>query len=79
MTKTKQDYINTLVTIAFKMDDKATRLQRMATLAQQGKKESEEFKALETQLNAPTVTDFGDEMNELQNVVKHLRRYKWEK
>ena len=85
MSKTKQDYLNDLVLIAFKMDEKANRmhertkrLQRMAILARQGQKESQEFKQLEQEFKHPTVTDFGNEMNDLQRVVKQLKRYKWD-
>lgn len=85
MSKTKQDYINDLVSIAFRMDEKANqqkertkRAQRMASLARQGLKDSEEFKRLDTEFRHPTVTNFGNEMNDLQRVVKQLKRYKWE-
>lgn len=84
MSKTKQDYLNDLVLIAFRMDEKANRqhertkkIQRMAALAKQGLKDSEEFKRLGMEYKQPTVTDFGNEMNELQRVVKQLKRYKW--
>jgi hypothetical protein len=85
MSKTKQDYLNELVLIAFRMDEKANRqhertkkIQRMASLAKQGLKDTEEFKRLEMECRQPTVTDFGNEMNDLQRVVKQLKRYKWE-
>lgn len=84
MSKTKDDYLKDLVLIAFKMDEKANkmyerskRLQVMASLAKQGLKESEEFKKLEREFRSPTVTDFGNEMNDLQRVVKQLKRYKF--
>ena len=84
MSKTKQDYLKDLVLIAFKMDEKANRqqertkkMQRMASLAKQGLKDTDEFKSLEREFRQPTVTDFGDEMNDLKRVVKQLKRYKW--
>ena len=84
MSKTKQDYQDELVLIAFRMDEKANRqhektkqIQRMASLARKGLKDSDEFKALERKYKHPVVTDFGDEMNDLQRVVKQLKRYKW--
>lgn len=85
MSKTKEDYLKDLVLIAFRMDEKATRqqertkkIQRMASLAKQGLKETEEFKRLDREFRQPTVTDFGNEMNDLQRVVKQLKRYKWD-
>jgi hypothetical protein len=85
MSKTKQDYLNDLVLIAFRMDEKANRqhertkkIQRMASLAKQGLKDTEEFKRLDREYRQPTVTDFGNEMNDLQRLVKQLKRYKWE-
>lgn len=85
MGKNKQDYLNELAKIAFKIDDKANRmhertkrLQRMASLAKQGLKQSEEYKLLELEFSHPTVTDFGNEVSELQRVVKQLRKYKFD-
>ncbi len=85
MSKTKQDYLTNLVLIAFQMDEKANRmhdktkrLQRMSSLAKQGLKESEEFKRLDMEFKHPVVTDFGNEMNDLQRVVKQLKKYKWQ-
>lgn len=85
MSKTKQDYLNDLVLIAFRMDEKANqqhertkKVQQMASLARQGLKDSDEFKRLEIEFKHPTVTDFGNEMNDLQRVVKQLKRYNWD-
>lgn len=85
MSKTKQDYLNELALIAFRMDEKANlsdertrKYQRLAFLAKKGLKETEEYKRLEYEIRQPTVTDFGDEMRELQRVVKQLKRYKWD-
>lgn len=83
MSKTKQEYLQELALIAFKMDDKAKRqeektkrMQRMASLARAGQKDSKEFKQLEAEFRHPTVTDYGDDMFALRRVVKQLRRYK---
>lgn len=85
MSKTKQDYLNDLVLIAFRMDEKAKRqhertkkIQKMASLARQGLKDTDEFKRLDMEYRQPNVTDFGNEMNDLQRVVKQLKRYKCE-
>lgn len=85
MSKTKKDYLNDLVLIAFRMDEKASRqhertkkIQKMASLAKQGLKDTDEFKRLDLEYRQPTATDFGNEMNDLQRVVKQLKRYKWE-
>lgn len=85
MSKTKQDYLHELVLIAFRMDDKAKRqeektrrMQRMASLARAGQKDSEEFKMLEAEFRHPTVTDYGDDMFALRRVVNQLMRYKIE-
>ena len=84
MSKTKQDYLHDLVAIAFRMDDKATTmhektkmLQTLASLAKGGLKGIPSFRALEHKVNGVTETDFGDEMRDLQKVVKQLRKYKW--
>lgn len=83
MSKKKQDYLHELALIAFKMDDKAKkqeektkRMQRMASLAMGGKKDSDEFKKLELEFKHPTVTDYSNDMSSLRRVVKQLRRYK---
>jgi len=85
MSKTKQEYLHELALIAFRMDDKAKRqeektkrMQRMASLARAGQKDSEEFKKLEAEFKHPTVTDYGNDMFALRRVVKQLRRYKIE-
>ena len=83
MSKTKQDYLQELALIAFKMDEKAEKqeartkkMQRMASLARAGQKDSKEFKQLDMEFRQPTVTDYGNEMFALRKVVKQLRRYK---
>jgi hypothetical protein len=67
MSKKKEDYVNDLVSIAFKMDEKANRqherterFRKMASLARQGKKDTQEFKQLEMELNHPVAFDFDD-------------------
>jgi len=84
MAKSKDDHIKDLVFVAFRMDEKAElqkqktqQLQRMATLARGGKKESEEFKSLEREFKHLNVIDFGNEMAELRAIVKRLKKYKW--
>lgn len=83
MSKTKQEYLHELALIAFRMDDKAKRqgektkkLQRMASLARAGQKDSKEFKQLESEFRHPTVIDYGDDLIAMRRVVKQLRRYK---
>lgn len=85
MRKTKNDRLNDLVAVAYRMDEKANlmrettkALQKMALLARKGLKESSEYKQLEMKYKHPVVTDFGDEMQDLQRVVKHLKRYKFQ-
>ena len=85
MSKTKQEYLHELALIAFRMDekvkrqeDKTKRMQRMASLARAGQKDSEEFKRLEVEFRHPTVTDYGDDIFALRKVVKQLRQYKIE-
>lgn len=85
MSKTKADYIKELVLIAFKIDEKANLmhekteiLQRMAKLAKQNLKDTHEFKLLESKVNHPTVTDFGNEISDLQRIVTKLKKFKWD-
>lgn len=80
----KTDYLNKLVSVAFKIDDKyqlmdirQTKMQHMATLAREGKKDTQEYLQLEAEFKTPTVTCFDDEMLELRRVVKQLRKYKF--
>lgn len=84
MSKTKEDYLKELVLIAFRLDEKANlqrergkKMQRMASLAILDLSETEEFKRLDREIRQLTVTDFGNEMNDLQRVVKQLKRYEW--
>ena len=83
MAKTKQDYINELVSIAFDFDkkyqlqDERTQdLQKMALLTRQGKKESQEFRKLEMR-HIATVIDFSNESNAMRRVIKNLKKYAW--
>ncbi len=85
MSKRKQDYINQLVKLAFRLDDKATetraktaRYQRAAQLAREGKQDTEEFKKLKWEIDHPTVVDSSNEYAELEVIVKHLRKFKWD-
>jgi len=81
MSKTKLEYLHELALIAYSINEKAAkqeaetkRLQRMASLARAGQKDSNEFRTLE--FNQPTVIDYGDDMFALRKVVKQLKRYK---
>ena len=83
MAKTKQDYINELVSVAFAYDKKyqlqeerTKDFQKMASLARQGKKQSQEFRQLEMKHRA-TVIDFGNEANAMRRVIKNLKKYAW--
>lgn len=85
MAKTKNDYLNDLVLIAFEIDrkgelqDQKTKdLQKMALLARKGLKDSPEFKSLEMKYKHPIVIDFGDEFHKLRKVVKQLRKFKFD-
>ncbi len=82
MVKSKQDYLNDLVLVAFEMDDmcaeieaRTKRLSKMASLAREGKKDTQEYKDLEWEAQQPTAFDFGDEMADLRKIVKRLRKY----
>ena len=83
MSKTKLQHLEDLAIVAFKMDARAAlqdkrveEVQRMASLARQGKKDTAEFKKLQEKHRHPKAIDFGNEMNELRRIVKRLRRYK---
>ena len=82
MSDTKKELLDNLVIVAFNIDKKAEiqesktkDLQRMATLARDGKKDTVEFKQLEAIANSNTVVDFGDEVSRLRNIVKSLKEY----
>ena len=85
MAKTKQDYVNQLVKLAFRLDEKAAEtraktslMQRAAQLARDGKQDTEEFKKLKWEIDHPTVVDSSNEFAELEALVKQLRKFKWE-
>jgi CHAD domain-containing protein len=82
--KAKEDYLNDLAKIAFKIDDvlqkqqeRSERLEKMAKLAKQGLKESKEFKKLEQEFKHPQFTSPSEELHELRIIVKRLRKYKF--
>lgn len=85
MSKTKQDHLNDLAKVAFRIDEKAARqdkrvegFKRMATLAREGKKDSQEFKELRSSYsNSLVVTDYGDEVRDLRRIVARLRKYRF--
>lgn len=80
MKKSRDNYIDDLVSVAFKLDDnflrqkeKSKELQRMAQLARAGEKDSEEFKTLDRRYKNPTVIDSSNEWEELHRIVTQLR------
>ena len=82
--KTKEDHLNDLVKLAFKIDDvlqkqqeRSERLAKMASLAKKGLKESDEFKKLEREFKIPQFTGPSEELHDLRLIVKKLRKYKF--
>lgn len=82
--KTKEDNLNDLVKLAFKIDDvlqkqqeRSERLTQMAKLARQGLKDSEKFKKLEQEFKHPQFTGPSEELHDLRVIVKQLRKYKF--
>lgn len=82
--KNKEDNLNDLAKIAFKIDDvlqkqqeRSERLVQMAKLAKQGLKETPEFKKLEQEFKHPQFTGPSEELHELRIIVKKLRKYKF--
>lgn len=82
--KTKEDHLNDLAKLAFKIDDvlqkqqeRSDRITRMAQLARQGLKDSEEFKKLEIEFKHPQFTGPSEELHDLRIIVKRLRKYKF--
>lgn len=85
MAKTKLDHLNDLHAVCVKMDTKfsitdarVNALQKLAKLAKEGKKGTSEYVECERIYNfyKTTVTDFGDEVQELRKIVKYLSKYK---
>ena len=84
MSKTKNDYLNELVLIAFEIDRKGELqdqmkkdYQEMALLARKGLNDSPEFKNIMAKYQHPTVVDFGDDFIRLRKVVKYLRKFRF--
>lgn len=82
--KTKEDHLNDLAKIAFKIDDvlqkqqeRSERLAQMARLSKQGLKDTPEFKKLEHEFRQPQFTGPSEELYELRIIVKRLRKYKF--
>lgn len=82
--KTKEDHLNDLAKLAFKIDDilqeqkeRSERLAQMARLAKQGLKETAEFKKLEREFKHPQFTGLNEELLDLRVVVKRLRKYRF--
>lgn len=80
---TKEDTLIELAKLCFKIDDvlqmqqeKSERLQRMAKLARQGLKESEEFKRLDNEFRHPQFSGPSEELHQLRIIVKKLRKWK---
>jgi hypothetical protein len=76
-----KDYFKELVEIAFAIErkdallkQKTADLRRMALLAKQGQKESQEFKQLDAKYKYQTVIDFGDEIARASEIAKKLRK-----
>ncbi len=76
-----EDYFKELVEIVFAIErkdallkQKTAELRRMALLARQGQKESQEFKQLDAKYRYPTVIDFGDEIARASEIAKKLRK-----
>lgn len=81
----KQDYLKKLVLVSFRIEHKlnlkeqrTNNINKMASLARKGLKDTEEFKILNRKFKQPTVIDFGDELNELKSLVNKLKKYNWE-
>ena len=82
--KTKENHLNDLVKLAFKIDDvlqkqqeRSERLSQMARLARQGLKDTKEFKDLEREFAYPQFTGPSEELHDLRIIVKKLRKYKF--
>ena len=82
--KTKEDHLNDLAKLAFKIDDvlqkqqeRSERLAQMARLAKQGLKETKEFKDLAREFAHPQFTGSSEELHNLRIIVKRLRKYKF--
>lgn len=82
--KTKEDNLNDLVKLAFKIDDvlqkqeeRSEKLNQMAILVRRGLKDSKEFKQLEQEFKHPQFTGPSEELHDLRIIVKRLRKYKF--
>lgn len=82
----KQDYVKRLIDWAYKVDNKrkarverTKTIQKMASLSRLGHKDGDEFRSLEKQYKHMCfeATDFGNELNELEIIVKRLKKYKF--
>lgn len=85
MSKRKQDHLNDLVKVAFEINTKreqqqknTEKLKRMSILARRGLKETQEYNQLEKEFNEPTVVDFSQEIDDLQKIVKRLKKFNWD-
>ena len=79
---TKQEIINKLVKPCLEIAEREKAvmqrtkdMQRMASLARQGKKDTKEFYDLEIKNRFPSVIDFGDPVREISKIMKRLEKY----
>ena len=79
--KSKEENLNELVNLVFKIDDvlqqqqeKTERLSEMARLAKQGLKDSVEFKRLDSEFRHPKIIDASEYLYKLRIIVKKLRK-----
>jgi len=84
MSKTKQGYLNDLAIASFHLDNKVEQIhartremQKMASLARQGKKDSQEFRDLQGIYRSPSVIPLDDEVKAICKIAKRLRKYKF--
>lgn len=84
MAKTKEEHVKDLVAIVFKIDDilqkqqeRSERLSQMASLARKGLKETPEFKKLEQEFKNPQFSGPNEELHDLRQIVKKLRKFKF--
>lgn len=78
----KNDYMQELLSIAIKIDEKlelssqrTKRIQRLAALAKQGSRETDEYKTLMSEFRNPTVVSFDRELAGIRYIVKKLKKY----
>ena len=82
--KTKQDHLEDLIEIAYRIDnyfqlqqDRSDRLKRMTQLSRQGLKETEEFKILDREFKNPFFVGNQECFEDLRRKVKQIKNYKF--